>query len=103
MVFIENPDNLPEVNHKDNDKTNNNDTNLEWMTSKDNHAHATENGFRDQKAENGNNSILKNSEVLEIRELIKAGEYTYSELGHKFGVSSSSIGRIANRDSYRDI
>ena len=54
-TFLENPENLPEVNHKDEDKTNNfvflnedgsinkEKSNLEWKTHKDNINHGTRN------------------------------------------------------------
>jgi len=39
LSFLENPDNKKEVNHKDGDATNNNLSNLEWVTHSENELH----------------------------------------------------------------
>jgi hypothetical protein len=48
-AFEENPENKPEVNHKDGDKLNNDHRNLEWCTHQENVIHAFQTGLIKRK------------------------------------------------------
>jgi hypothetical protein len=91
-TFIENPYNLPKVNHKDTNKRNNHMDNLEWCTQLYNVIHAKNSGLM-TKGETAINSKLTNESVYDIKMLMLAGA-TNKELAELFGVHSGTINCI---------
>ncbi len=87
-AFIPNPNNLPEVNHLDGDKSNNKASNLIWCSSKQNMRHAIETGLIKQKR-------LSLEEIKQIKFEYKNGK-TVPELAKKFGISENGISRHLN-------
>jgi hypothetical protein len=100
-AFIPNPDNLPVVNHKDGDKTNNCVTNLEWCTQKENVRHAMETGLRKKEVINDYRSI-PDEVVMQICILLEQGSRN-KDICEMFGVTSTCVSGIKSGKFYKDI
>lgn len=98
QAFIPNPENLPEVNHKDRNKLNNNSYNLEWVTRLGNAQHLKRTGGYDNmpRGEKKCNAILTRQAVAHIRQKVLRN-IDYCNL---YGVKPPTISCLQN-DKYR--
>lgn len=92
QTFVLNPDNKPQVNHIDGVPKNNHASNLEWVTPKENMAHAKRIGLDNKDGEGNPASKLTDKEVLFIRNNI--GVIPQAALARMFKVSDATVSNI---------
>jgi hypothetical protein len=86
------------VNHKDGNKANNNLSNLEWVTTSQNHKHAVDTlGLL--RGEKHGMAKLSESDVFLIKQLIMEG-VSAASIAKDFPVSESQIKKIRNGTSW---
>lgn len=96
IAFLPNPENKPEVNHKDGDKLNNALSNLEWLTYREHKLY----GIYVQGVVT--NRKLSAEDVLSIKLMLKKG-LTQAEIAETFGVTQSNISRIKLGQFWRSV
>jgi|SRR6478736_95403 len=95
IYWVENPLNLPIVNHDDTDKLNNFYLNLIWCTSEQNSHHAIKNGRL------GKLKFLNERKVIDI--LQNYPNTTIPELAKKHKVSSGTVRDVVVGNTYKEV
>ena len=132
QVWLSNPHNKPQINHKNGIKDDNRPVNLEWVTYRENFDHAVANGKQPGLFKRGlapynkglnsytkehipldqytpicgsdiGTSKLTEQQVIEIRSKFKKRVYTREMLAGEYGVKASCIKDVVNRKSWKHI
>lgn len=114
LAFIPNPNNKEQVNHIDGNKSNNDLSNLEWVTNMENIRHAmkigrhkpwikTQNRLTAGHKAGVSRRKLSTEDIRTIRGMHRNGGYTQQQLANQFKIARSSISEILSGNYYSGI
>lgn len=97
--YIPNPENKPQVNHIDGNKTNNNVENLEWVSNYENRKHAIAHGLNNHGEKCGTAKLtLEEAKFIKYHPDIPA-----KKLAEKYNVCPRAIRNIRNGRTWKEI
>jgi hypothetical protein len=104
LLFIPNPNNYPEVDHKDGNRMNPTASNLEWVLHQENIRRAYLKGsYKNRiRGEKNPKAKLNEDKVRQLRLEYSSG-ITVKALSDKYGIPWSTIGNIVHRKTWKHI
>lgn len=96
-AFIPNPENKPDVNHKNGVKTDNRVENLEWCTRSENVKHSFKIGLQSNKGEKHPKHKVTYKIAKEIRAKFQPRKYSSRKIAAEYGLSKTNVLDIIHR------
>lgn len=100
-AFVPNPENFPQVNHKNGVKTDNRAENLEWVSNQQNRDHAVAMGLTVKGSTAGGAKLIE-ADVIKIRDLCANGAMQ-KDMAAQFGICQQTVSNILARKTWRHI
>lgn len=101
-AFIPNPLQLPEVNHKNGDKSDNTVYNLEWCTPEYNVKHSYDNGLN-YSGEDNCNAGMSNEIARKIAQCFEENQLTMTEISRYYDIPKRSIKHMLYGDCWKRV
>lgn len=101
-AFIPNPENKPQVDHIDEDKTNNHYTNLRFVTPSENMLASANGNKRKETKKNGTGFAPLTPELVRYIKSL-AGKMSHYRIGLETNVRRREVGRILNNEIHKNI
>ena len=104
QTFLDNPHELPEVNHINGRKSDNSVSNLEYCTRNYNLRHAYEQGLRNAKRTNNARCKLSENDVTYIKKNYIKGDKQYGAipLAKRFEVAAQTICAVVSGQNWKE-
>lgn len=106
IAFIPNPENKPQIDHLDGNKTNNKVTNLEWVTCRENIRRAWRNGLNKPTfGERHGNAKLTDEQAMFIKTHYKRNdkEFGCKAFMKKYNISQTPIYNILRKKGWKHL
>lgn len=103
VAFVPNPENKPDVNHKDGNKQNNLPANLEWVTESENVIHAFATGLHSGDRMRGEKNGYAKLTEENVREILRLRADGSKSLAERFQVSRPHINLILSGKTWKHL